>query len=509
MTRRLAFKEYVSYGERIRHLGSTRPDEVALTFVSHPDAVPTHLTWSELDRRSDTFASGLSACGIGPGSLVVVKLRNSVEHVLSTIATWKLGACVVPLRSDMPPRERDQILRLARPDLVVSLEPVDGYECVEPSDVEQKWDEHWQLADARPGKAVCSGGSTGVPKLIFDPLRWGNPGAVVGTAEGHILEPLAMVLGFRPDQTQLVAGPLYHNAPFGWGYWGLFFGHHLVLLERFTPELVVDCVEQYRVNFMFSVPTMMLRIMRLEGVAARDWSSLESLVHGAASCPRWLKKQWMDLLGPSRVIELYGATEAIGAAAIPGDEWLEHEGSVGKPLACDVRILDDERREVPVGEVGMIYMRPHFPGPTYEYRGSDPAPSTEDGFITVGDFGRIDEEGYLYIADRRLDMIISGGANVFPAEVEEALLEHPEVSDAAVIGLPDPEWGQTVHAVVQLVGGSSLTGETLGEFMRGQLAAYKLPKSYEVVERIPRDEAGKLRRSALLAERVDATSSGS
>jgi bile acid-coenzyme A ligase len=380
---------------------------------------------------------------------------------------------------------------------------VPGYECVTPDEVVAVQDPGWQLADAQPGKAICSGGSTGVPKLIFDPLPWGNPGAVVGTADGHALEQVARIIGFRPGQTQLVSGPLYHNAPFGWGYWGLFFGHHLVVLERFTPEVFVDCVERYAVNFMFAVPTMMVRVMRLAGVADRDWSSVESLFHGAASCPRWLKKQWMDLLGPSRVNELYGATEAIGASAIKGDEWLKHEGSVGRPLGCDLRILDDDQHEVAAGTVGMIYMRPHYSGPTYEYRGSDPAPSTSDGFITAGDFGRVDDEGYLYLADRRVDLIISGGANIYPAEVEEALLEHPEVIDVAVIGLPHPDWGQTVHAVVQLLDDSSLTVEALSDFMRGQLAAYKLPKTYETVARIPRDEAGKLRRSALVAEHAD------
>jgi bile acid-coenzyme A ligase len=504
---RLAFDHYVGYGERIRHLGATRPDDVALTFVAHPDATATQLTWSDLDARSDAFASGLAARGVGPDSLVVVKLRNSVEHLLATLATWKLGACVLPLRADMPARERDPILGLARPAVVVSLDPVPGHECVTPAQIETMQDPDWHLADAQPGKAVCSGGSTGVPKLIVDPLPWGNPGAVVGTAEGHALEPLAQAIGFRHDQTQLVSGPLYHNGPFGWAYWGLFFGHHLVVLERFTAEVAVDCVERYGVNFMFTVPTMMMRMMRLDGVADRDWSSVESLFHGAASCPRWLKKQWIGLLGPTRVNELYGATEAIGVSAIRGDAWLGREGSVGRPLGCDLRILDDDLREVPTGEVGMIYMRPHHPGPTYEYRGSEPAPSTGDGFITVGDFGYVDDDGYLYIADRRVDLIISGGANIFPAEVEEAVLEHPEVSDVAVIGLPDPEWGHVVHAVVQLVDGSSLTVEALSDFMRGQLTAYKLPKTYELVARVPRDEAGKLRRSALVAERTASPSS--
>lgn len=501
----LTFDDYVSYGEQIKQLGASRPDAPALTFV--PQTGPAvQLTWSELDRRSDDFAAGLAARGIGPRSLVVVMLRNSVEHVLSTIGAWKLGACVVPVRADMPARERDQILRLADPDVVVSLEAVRDHRCVSPGEVVAERARHWQLADPQPGKAVCSGGSTGVPKLIVDPLPWGNPGAVGGTVPGHPLHGVAVTIGFRPDQTQLVCGPLYHNAPFGWGYWGLFFGHHVVLLERFRPELAVDCVERYRVNLMFVVPTMMIRMIRLDGIAERNWSSMESLFHGAAPCPPWLKKQWIDLLGPEHINELYGATEAVGATAITGTDWLRHEGSVGRPLNCDLRILDDEQREVPVGEVGMIYMRPHCAEPTYEYRGSPAAPSTEDGFVTVGDYGRVDEDGYLYLADRRVDLILSGGANIYPAEVEGALLQHPVVVDAAVIGLPHPDWGQAVHAIVQLRTGASVTEDQLRTFMRDQLASYKLPKTYELVDRVPRDEAGKLRRSALLAERTGTAS---
>ncbi|GII81050.1 putative acid-CoA ligase [Sphaerisporangium rufum] len=502
---RLAFDHYISYGEQIRRVARDRPDDAAVTLVHHPDASTTRLTWAELDARSDAFAAGLAARGVGARSVVLVKLRNSIEHVLVTVATWKLGACVIPLRYDMPARECDQILALAKPTVIVSLDHVPGFLSLTPDQIPRMRREDWRLADARPGKAVCSGGSTGTPKLIVDPLPWGNPGAVAGTAEGHCLQPLAELLRLRPHQVQLVCGPLYHNAPFGWAYWGLFFGHHLVILERFTPQGAVDCVEKYRVEFMFAVPTMMLRLMRLAGVADRDWSSVETLFHGAASCPPWLKRQWMDLLGPDRVAELYGATEAIGAAGIRGEEWLAHPGSVGRPLGCDLRILDDSQREAPTGEVGMIYMRPHHAGPTYEYRGSAPAPMTEDGFITVGDFGHVDEEGHLYIADRRVDLIISGGANVFPAEVEGALLEHPQVVDAAVIGLPDPEWGHTVHAIVQLAGRSRPTVEALAEFMKDQLAAYKLPRSYEIADRIPRDEAGKLRRSALAAERTGST----
>jgi bile acid-coenzyme A ligase len=199
----------------------------------------------------------------------------------------------------------------------------------------------------------------------------------------------------------------------------------------------------------------------------------------------------------------YGSTENAGLSRIRGDEWLTHPGSVGRPFNSEFRILDEAGRELPPGEVGEIYGRSTAsPGPTFAYVGA-PARSTADGFASVGDLGWLDAEGYLYIADRRSDMLITGGANVFPAEVEAALLEHPGVADAAVIGLPDPEWGQRVHALWQARDPERPPAvEALREHCRARLSAYKVPKSFECVTALPRSEAGKLSRPALVEART-------
>jgi bile acid-coenzyme A ligase len=491
---------FVSYARRIRELAAERPDKPAVTLLGAVQSEDVTLTWSELDRSSDVVAAALAARSIGTRSRVMIQLRNSVDHYRCAIGAWKLGACVVPLRADLPKRELDQILDVSAPDLVVSLSADLPAPSANPGSLLEPRDTANVPGDAvaRPGKAICSGGSTGVPKLIIDPLPWGRPGAILGGP----LETGGPALGFAADQVQLITGPLYHNAPFCWGYFGLYYGHHVVALERFSPERTIEAIERFRVNLMFSVPTVMLRLLEVDGIEKRDWSSLTSLFHGAAAIPEWLKRKWIDLLGPDRVNELYGATELTGATTITGSEWLKRPGSVGRPHGCEIKILDEEQRPVAVGEVGEIYMRPTATEPTYEYVGSAPARATDDGFITVGDYGRLDEDGYLYIADRRVDMIISGGANIYPAEVEGALLEHPDVEDVAVIGLSDPEWGHRVHAIVQPRAGRLADLAQLRTFARERLAAYKVPKTIEIVSDLPRNEAGKLRRSALVEERV-------
>ncbi len=177
---------------------------------------------------------------------------------------------------------------------------------------------------------------------------------------------------------------------------------------------VVDAIERHKVNFGFLAPTMMQRIVRLPDVQERDFSSVEAFFHTAAPCPPWLKRAWIDLIGPEKLYEGFGATEAVGSCRIRGDEWLEHPGSLGRPVNCDLAILDEDWQPVPTGEVGEIFMRPHSEKPTYSYIGSDPARTTPDGFVSVGDMGWVDDEGYLFLADRRTDLIITGGANVYP-----------------------------------------------------------------------------------------------
>jgi bile acid-coenzyme A ligase len=456
------------------------------------------LSWSELAAASSRFAWRLREKDVDDSSLVVIGLKNGLEHYIAAHASWRLGALVLPLSHRIPAAERAAIVRLAKPAVVVADWEPEEFAHLTADDVRVSKGRHdAALPDviADPGKAMGSGGATGRPKIIVTPgpFAWA-PGDLV-----TLLEPIT---GFKSGQVQLVAGPLYHNSPFVWGNFGLFEDHSLVLFERFNAARVVDAIEQYRVSFGFFSPTMMQRIVQLPDVRSRDFSSFDSMFHSAAPCPQWVKRAWMDLLGPERVNEGFGSTENHGTVWIRGDEWLLHPGSVGKPRIADLRILDDQGNEVPAGEVGEIFMRPGQPGASHYYIGAPPAKGTTDNFMSMGDLGWVDEEGYLYVADRRVDLIISGGANVFPAEVEAALSSHPEVADVAVIGLPDSAWGKRVHAIIQPHDPAQPPSkDELRRHARERLVPYKAPKTYEFVVDFPRDPSGKLRRSQLVQER--------
>jgi bile acid-coenzyme A ligase len=280
---------------------------------------------------------------------------------------------------------------------------------------------------------------------------------------------------------------------------GLFGAQQIILMERFVAELAVDLIERHRVNTFAGVTIMLQRMARVEGIENRDLSSLESVLHGGAPLPEWVARKWIELVGPSCFFVSYGSSENAGIALANGEQWLAHPGTVGKPFNTIVRVLDDEGADLPPGAVGEIYLRWREQAATsFEYSGAVQARRTADGFSSLGDLGWLDEDGFLFLADRRTDLIISGGANVYPAEVEAALSEHGDVVDAAVVGVPDPEWGRRVHAIVQLrPTDQPPTAEALRDHCRERLAAYKVPKTFEFTERLPRSAAGKLRRSAL------------
>jgi bile acid-coenzyme A ligase len=487
----------VSYGRRISLLAQERPRDAALVFAAHAGGERT-LTWAELERRARQVAVLLAARGVGQGSLLAVGLRNSPEHVIATLAAWKLGACVLPLRWDLPDWERGRLLELAKPALVVSAEPIAfGVPAVSLAELAaSESGPAPELPDrvADPARALASSGSTGRPKLILKPGRGetlpGQPqGRVVDTPPG--------------GATELIPAPLYHTNGFMLVHSTLQNGDRAVLMERFEAVRALELIERQRVQFVTMVPTMLLRIARLRDFAQRDFSSLLAVLTGGAPCPAWLVHAWLERVGPERFHMTYGSTEASGMSRIRGDDWLAHPGSVGRAFNSEFRILDDAGRELPPGEVGEIFGRSTTStGPTFAYVGAPPARSTPDGFASVGDLGWLDADGYLYIADRRADLVITGGANVFPAEVEAALLEHPGVADAAVIGLPDPEWGQRLHALWQARDPAAPPEvEVLREHCRARLVAYKVPKSFERVANLPRSEAGKLSRAALVEER--------
>jgi bile acid-coenzyme A ligase len=495
--------EPVSYGRRISQLAAERPNELALLFAAR-DGSERACSWAELERRALQVAALLGARGVGQGSLLALGLRNSPEHVLATLAAWKLGACVLPLRWDLPAWERDRLLELARPALVIASDwtgveaPLLSLDEVRASESGPAPALPDRVAD--PARALASSGSTGRPKLILKP---GRGETVPGQTLGRVVDAPP------GTATELIPAPLYHTNGFMLVHAVLQNGDRALLMERFDAAQAADLIERHRVQFVTMVPTMLLRIARLPDFAGRDFSSLLAVLQGGAPCPAWLVRAWFERVGPERFWMTYGSTENAGLSRIRGDEWLTHPGSVGRPFNSEFRILDEAGRELPPGEVGEIYGRSTIsPGPSFAYVGAPPARSTADGFASVGDLGWLDAEGYLYIADRRTDLVITGGANVFPAEVEAALLEHPDVADAAVIGLPDPEWGQRVHALWQARDPARPPAvEALREHCRARLVAYKVPKSFERVAALPRSDAGKLSRSALVEARVQGGSS--
>jgi bile acid-coenzyme A ligase len=278
-------------------------------------------------------------------------------------------------------------------------------------------------------------------------------------------------------------------------------GSHVVVHKRFDAEDTLAAIDTYSADIVYLVPTMMKRIWRLpDDVRLRyDLSSLRQIWHLAEPCPDWLKQAWIDWLGPERIFELYGGTEGQAATIITGNDWLAHRGSVGKPAPGTIMICDLDGNEVPVGEMGEVWMRSLRDKPTYRYVGAE-ARTREGGWESLGDNGRLDEDGFLYLGDRMSDMILSGGTNIYPAEVEAAILEHPDVHSCAVIGLPDADLGNIVHAIVE-ADETVVPREALLTFAGERLVRYKVPRSLEYTDEPIRDDAGKVRRAALRAER--------
>ncbi|MCU1588905.1 MAG: baiB [Frankiales bacterium] len=449
------------------------------------------VTRRELDLGSNRLARAYAGLGVGLDDLVTIGLPNGVEYFVACAAVWKLGATPQPVSARLPAGELQAIVDLADPALLVGLDLPGRPSVAAGFDASQYDGAPLPDAAASSWKAPTSGGSTGLPKLILS----GTPAVV---------DPTVAAVPYIPrDGVQLVPGPLYHNGPFIYSMRGLLSGQSLVVMERFDAERVLQLVERHGVTWMLLVPTMMQRIWRLplEVRSAYDVSSLEMVLHLGAPCPAWLKRAWIDWLGPDRVVEVYAGTESPGITVIGGREWLERPGSVGRPaLDSRFRVLDREGRDVPAGTVGEVFMMPAGgPGSTYHYRGAEPR--GVDGWESLGDLGHLDEDGYLFLADRSADLILTGGANVYPAEVEAALDAHPAVRSSAVFGLPDDDLGERVHAVVDVADGD-VTADALLAHLSDRLVRYKVPRAIEVVHEPLRDDAGKLRRSALRAERL-------
>lgn len=477
-----------SYIAQLQHL--------ALTQGSHPAVFcgGESITYAELMNRIDDLAVELDTLKVREGQMVTIALPNSIEWFVAFGAVLRLGATPQPVSARMPIREMESIVELADPTVVIGIPegtfknrkclPVGHRSPSRPigAVIEDRISKEW--------KAPTSGGSTGRPKLIVsgDPAELDPdvPSTVLRGATGPMIMP----------------GPLYHNGPLIWSIHGLLYGNGVVVLPRFDPEATLAAIESHCGEVVYMVPTMMKRIWRLpEDIRLKyDLSSLKLLWHLAEPCPEWLKQVWIDWLGPERIIELYGGTEGQTRTVINGVEWLAHRGSVGRPQRGSVQITDANGEELPPREMGEVWLRNPSETATYRYVGAEPR-VREGGWESLGDMGWVDEDGYLYLGDRTSDMILSGGANIYPAEVEFAIQEHLAVRSVAVIGLPDEDLGNIVHAIIE-ADPDVVSVDELRAFLAERVVIYKIPRSFEFVNEPLRDEAGKVRRSALRAARI-------
>jgi bile acid-coenzyme A ligase len=412
-----------------------------------------------------------------------------------------LGAVPQPVSYRLPPAELEALIEVADPAAVVGLSPTligaaaGGRAWLTADDLhsDHPADDSPLPPEISPTwKAMTSGGSTGRPKLIVTT----TPGVVELVAAGGPL----LRIGER--ETFLCTGPLYHNGPFLFSMTALLRGGHIVVMERFDASRSLELVERYGVTYLYLVPTMMSRILRLpeEERLGRDMSSVRTVYHLAAPCPPQVKHAWIDWLGADVIAELYAGTEGQSATVITGSEWLAHPGSVGRVLMGEMRVTGPDGEDLPPGAVGEIWMRPDKDRTTYRYVGAHAR--ARDGWESLGDMGWFDEDGYLYLADRQTDMILVGGANVYPAEVEAALDEHPAVLSSCVIGLPDEDYGSVVHAIVEIAPGVTVTDDELRTHVSDRLVTYKQPRTFERASEPLRDDAGKVRRSALREARL-------
>jgi long-chain acyl-CoA synthetase len=501
---------------------ATEPDRTA---VVDPDG--REWTAGEIAARANQLVHALRDRGLQPGDPVATLLPNRAEVIVVLMALFQAGWNFVPLNSNLTIAEVSYILGDAGAKALVADErfaavadaaadeggvPESGRISV--GSPRSPASAH--ATGAIPGfttlDAVLAGspdgppadriagqfmqytsGTTGRPKAVqrtlpsFDPETW------VQVFSGNLLR-----YDIEPggDAVHLVTSPMYHMSPLSFGYFSAHFEHPVVLMEKWDAEEALRLVARYRVTDTAMVPTQLHRLMQLpEQVrAGYDVSSLRQVIHAAAPCPIDLKRKLFDWLGPV-IYEFYGATEGGGTLATPQD-WLAHPGTVGRPWqGADVKVLDDEGNEVPAGTVGTVFMK--LMGGDFRYKGDpDKTDSNRRGdLFTVGDMGELDADGFLYLRDRKIDMIISGGVNVYPAEVEAALLSHPAVGDAAVFGIPDEDWGEQVKAVVEPVPGATASlglAEELLAHCASQLATYKCPRSIEFTEAMPRDPNGKL-----------------
>jgi long-chain acyl-CoA synthetase len=486
----------------IHALAREQPDRIALVCDDR------RVTYGELDVGSNGVASALLAAGVGPGDRVAVMAHNRPELFAAWNGAARLGALVVPIgyRSTAPELaylvddSGAVVLLHDCPDVVDAARLPATVRAVHALD-----DSGWAPPRLAPPVTDFVGAS--VTTMNYTSGTTGRPKGIERAAPAPAAEyggnTFMRFWGFDADDVHLLCGPAYHTAPGNYAQMHLMEGATVVVMPRFDAEACLALIERERVTNTHMVPANFIRILEVAW-SAFDRSSIRKVLHAAAPCPVAVKRRVMDVFPPDTVWEYFGMSEGMGTVISPG-EWLAHPGSVGRPFpGVDVTVRRDDGTTAPAGEVGSIYVS-SVPGyPAFRYRGASDktAAAWRDGSFTVGDLGWLDNDGYLFIADRRTDLVISGGVNIYPAEVEQALAEHPDVVDAAVFGLPDQRMGQRVHAVVELRAGNRGDADALVEWLRPRLAVFKLPRTIEFVEELPREPTGKVRKRELRDARV-------
>jgi len=485
---------------------------------------------AEMLERAARAASGFHALGIGEDDCVAYMLRNDFPALEVLNAVGHIGALAVPMNWHSAAREAGQILqdcgaralvvhadlldRIPLDDfpgmqvLVVPTPPEirDAYRTPEGAGAVPAGMTDWDgwLSGYRPwtappppsrGSMIYTSGTTGRPKGV-------RRSPANAEAMQYYADLIARGFGVRPGMRTVMTGPLYHSATVGCGRPASQVADCFVLMPRFEAEELLALIERHRLTHMHLVPTMFVRLLRLPDAVKRryDLSSLEFVVHGAAPCPPDVKRQMIEWWGPV-IHEYYGSTEASLISLTSSADWLRHPGTVGRPeRGRRFAIVDDAGRPLPPGEPGEIYVG--LEGLSdFTYHGMDDkrAEIDLDGMVTNGDVGFLNEEGYLFLCDRKRDMVISGGVNIYPAEIEAEILTHPAIADCAVFGIPDEEFGESLAAAICLQPDAPLTRAELLEYLQGRIARYKLPREIAFHDSLPREDSGKIFKQRLRA----------
>jgi long-chain acyl-CoA synthetase len=497
-------------------------DPVVLEYPSghakkHPDraavidaASGTTTTYRQLEDRSRAFAHALWAWGLRPGDHLALVMGNRSEFLEICWAAQRIGLYYTAISTHLTEVEISAVLAdcgarvLVIDDERVAIaspaERSDRVEhCVAVGAELSGCESYEQLVRAGTGplphegegeKMLYTSGTTGTPKGVARPLTDGPLGSV------FLIRPLMVGMGFDETSVLVTPAPLYHSAPLGYSMGVHRLGGTVVIDRRFDPVQCLETVQKYRATHGLFVPTMFVRMLRVPDRERYDMSSLRGVVHGAAPCPVSVKQSMIDWWGPV-LFEYYAATEGAGMTLIDSHEWLAHPGSVGRPVSGSVHIVDDAGDELPSGWTGSVYFAG---GARFSYHGDHAKTASAydaRGWATLGDIGHVDDDGYLYLTDRRSFTVISGGVNVYPQEFENLLIGHPAVAEVAAFGVPDDDLGEKLVALVQLVEPGSVDVEELLRWSGERMDRQKLPRVLELRADLPRADNGKLYKRAL------------